>query len=187
MSRVGKKPILLPKGVKVELKERHIKVTGPKGTMERTFPSKIIIKQENETLLLDRADEETSSKALHGLTRSLIGNMVIGVSEGFREDMEIVGVGYKAQMRGKDVLNMSLGYSHPIDFFIPKGITIAVEAGKGSTKLKIEGCDKQLVGEVAAQLRRLRAPEPYKGKGLKYASEIIKKKVGKAIVGAGAK
>jgi len=186
MSRVGKKPITLPKGVKVEIKDKTIKVIGPKGNLEHVFPAKISIKQESENLIVERADEETSSKALHGLTRALVGNMVKGVSEGFSRDMEIVGVGYKAQMRGKDVLNLNLGYSHPIDFVIPKGITIVVEAGKGNPKLRIEGCDKQLVGEMAAQIRSLRPPEPYKGKGVKYADEVIKKKVGKAVVGSSA-
>ena len=187
MSRIGKKPILIPKGVKVEIKDHLVKVSGPKGNMEYTCPDKLQVKQEKEEILVTRPNDERTVRALHGLARTLIGNMVKGVSEGFRKELEIIGVGYKAQLRGKDILNVYLGHSHAIDFFVPKGIVASVEATKGSTKIKIEGCDKQLVGEVAAQIRKLRRPEPYKGKGVKYADEIIKKKVGKAVVGSAAK
>jgi large subunit ribosomal protein L6 len=185
MSRVGKDPISIPKGVKIELKGSTIKVTGPKGNLEHTLPEGITAKTENETLVFVRGNEERTTRALHGLTRALVNNMVHGVSTGFVKDLEIVGVGYRAQMRGKDILNVYVGHSHSIDFFVPKGITASVEAGKGSPKIKLEGCDKQLIGETAAQIRRLRSPEPYKGKGVRYAGEYIKKKVGKAVVGAG--
>lgn len=184
MSRIGKKPVSIPKGVKVEVKGQNVKVTGPKGNLEYTCPDKITVKQESDTLLVSRPDDERTSRALHGLARTLINNMVHGVSEGFKKELDIIGVGYKAQLRGKDILSLYLGHSHSIDYFVPKGITAAVEAGKGTTRIRIEGCDKQLVGEVAAQIRKLRGPEPYKGKGVRYSDEVVKKKVGKAVVGA---
>ncbi len=184
MSRIGKNPILLPKGVKVEIQGSKIKVAGPKGNLEHLCPEKIQIKQENETVLVSRPNDDRISRSLHGLTRTLINNMVVGVSEGFKKELDVIGVGYKVQLRGKDILNIYLGHSHAIDFFVPKGITAVVEAGKGTTRIKIEGCDKQLVGEVAAQIRKLRSPEPYKGKGVRYFDEIVKKKVGKSVVGS---
>lgn len=184
MSRVGKSPIAIPKGVKIELKGTSVKITGPKGHLEHNLPEAITVKQESDHLVLVRTNDERDSRALHGLSRALLNNMVHGVSTGFTKELEIVGVGYRAQMRGKDVLNLYVGHSHSIDYFIPKGITATVEAGKGSPKIKLEGCDKQLIGEVAAQIRGLRAPEPYKGKGVRYAGEYIKKKVGKAVVGS---
>lgn len=184
MSRIGKNPISLPKGVKVDIKGNNIKVVGPKGNLEYVCPEKIQVKQENETVVVSRPNDDRTSRSLHGLTRTLINNMVVGVSEGFKKELDVIGVGYKVQLRGKDVLNLYLGHSHAIDYFVPKGITATVDAGKGSTKIKIEGCDKQLVGEVAAQIRKLRAPEPYKGKGVRYSDEIVKKKVGKAVVGS---
>jgi len=185
MSRVGRNPISIPKGVKVELKGNTLKVIGPKGNLEHTLPEGITAKTENETLVFSRANDERTSRALHGLTRALVNNMVNGVATGFTRELEIIGVGYRAQMRGKDILNVYIGHSHSIDFFVPKGVTATVEAGKGNTKIKLEGCDKQLLGETAAQIRRLREPEPYKGKGVRYSGEYIKKKVGKAVVGAG--
>ncbi|MEI6079157.1 MAG: 50S ribosomal protein L6 [bacterium] len=185
MSRVGRNPILIPKGVKIELKGNTVKITGPKGSLEHTFPAVITVNQENDHVVLTRNNEERTTRALHGLTRALLNNMVEGVSAGFVKDLEIIGVGYRAQMRGKDILNLYVGHSHSIDYFIPKGITATVEAGKGNPKIKLEGSDKQLLGEVAAQIRRLREPEPYKGKGIRFAGEYIKKKVGKAVVGSG--
>jgi large subunit ribosomal protein L6 len=187
MSRVGRSPIELPKGVKVDINGNNIKVTGPKGVLEHVVPNKVQVKQESNALVLTRVNDERDARALHGLTRALLNNMVHGVSAGFTKDLEIIGVGYKAQLRGKDILNIYVGHSHSIDFFIPKGVTATVEAGKGNTKIKLEGCDKQLIGELAAQVRRLRSPEPYKGKGIRYVGEYVKKKVGKAVVGAGAK
>ncbi len=184
MSRIGKKPVSIPKGVKVEVKGQSVKVTGPKGNLEYVCPDKINVKQESDSLVVTRPDDERTSRALHGLARTLINNMVLGVSEGFKKELDVIGVGFKAQLRGKDVLSLYLGHSHTIDFFIPKGITAAVEAGKGTTRIRIEGCDKQLVGETAAQIRKLRGPEPYKGKGVRYSDEVVKKKVGKAVVGA---
>jgi large subunit ribosomal protein L6 len=185
MSRIGKQPILIPKGVKVEIKGSDIKVSGPKGNLEYNIPRNIDLKQETDSLLLTRKNDEKESRSLHGLARTLINNMVVGVSEGFKKELDIVGVGFRAQMRGKDILNMYLGHSHSIDYFVPQGVTATVEPGKGVTRLRFESCDKQLVGEVAAQIRKLRKPEPYKGKGVRYADEIIKKKVGKAAAGSG--
>jgi len=184
MSRIGKQPILIPKGVKVELNGSAIKVSGPKGNLEYNVPSKVNVSQEADTLLVSRKNDEKDSRSLHGLVRTLINNMVVGVSDGFKKELDIVGVGFRAQMRGKDILNMYLGHSHSIDYFIPKGVSATVEPGKGVTRLRFESCDKQLVGEVAAQIRKLRKPEPYKGKGVRYADEIIKKKVGKAAAGS---
>lgn len=185
MSRIGKQPILIPKGVKVELKGSEVKVSGPKGNLQYNVPSSLGVAQDTDKLLVSRKGEDKESRSLHGLARTLINNMVVGVSEGFKKELDIVGVGFKAQMRGKDILNMYLGHSHSIDYFIPKGVSATVEPGKGVTRLRFESCDKQLVGEVAAQIRKLRKPEPYKGKGVRYADEIIKKKVGKAAAGSG--
>jgi large subunit ribosomal protein L6 len=184
MSRIGKKPIELPKGVKVEINGCNVKVTGPKGNMEHVIPTNVQAKQESNAIILTRINDARDSRSLHGLTRALLNNMVSGVSEGFKRELEIIGVGYRAQMRTKDVLNVYVGHSHSIDFFIPKGVTATVEAGKGNTKIRLEGCDKQLLGELAAQIRKLRSPEPYKGKGIRYANEYVKKKVGKAVVGS---
>ncbi|MCX6112166.1 MAG: 50S ribosomal protein L6 [Proteobacteria bacterium] len=185
MSRIGKSPIAIPKGVKVELNGKVVKISGPKGNLQHSLPEEITLKQENDFVILARANDERNSRALHGLTRALLNNMIHGVSAGFTKELEIIGIGYRAQMRGKDVLNIYLGHSHPIDYFMPKGIIATVEAGKGNPKIKLEGCDKQLLGEVAAQIRRLREPEPYKGKGVRYVGEYVKKKVGKAVVGSG--
>lgn len=184
MSRIGKQPIQVPQGVKVDINGGKVKVTGPKGNMEHILPKNISLEMDKDTLLVKRSDDERTSRSLHGLTRALVHNMVHGVSAGFVKELDIIGVGYKAQMRGKDILNIYVGHSHSIDFFIPKGVTAAVEPGKGVTRIKLEGCDKQLVGELAAQIRSLREPEPYKGKGIRYSTEVIKKKVGKAVVGS---
>ena len=184
MSRIGKKPIELPKSVKVDINGSNVKITGPKGNLEHVIPVKVQVKKESDTLVLSRVDEARDSRSLHGLTRALLHNMVVGVSEGFKRELEIVGVGYKAQMRTKDILSVYVGHSHSVDVFIPNGIIATVEAGKGNPKIKLEGCDKQLVGELAAQIRRLRSPEPYKGKGIRYVGEFVRKKVGKAVVGS---
>lgn len=183
MSRIGKQPIIIPDGVKLEIKENLIKVTGPKGTLEKDIPSCITIKQEDKSLTVERKNDERQSRALHGLTRSLINNMVVGVSQGFTKDLDIIGVGFKAQVKGKNILSLYLGHSHSVEYFIPDAVTAKVEPGKGLSKIKLESYNKQLLGEVAAQIRKLRPPEPYKGKGVRYSDEVVKKKVGKAVVG----
>lgn len=185
MSRIGKQPITVPKEVKVELQGSRVKVSGPKGNMEHNVPAEITVTQDADKLIVARKSETKEARSLHGLTRSLINNMVVGVSTGFKKELDIVGVGLRAQMRGKDILNMYLGHSHNIDYFVPKGVTATVQPGKGVTRVSLEACDKQLVGEVAAQIRKLRKPEPYKGKGIRYSDEIVRKKVGKTAVGSG--
>jgi large subunit ribosomal protein L6 len=177
MSRIGKKPIELPKGVTVKLAGRSIAVKGPKGELSWEFPAKMSVKEDGGKVLVERADEGRQSRALHGLSRTLINNMVMGVSQGFTKTMEIVGVGYRAQAQpGKLVL--ALGYSHPVEYSLPEGIKAEVD--KKQTTLTIAGADKQKVGQVAAELKRLRPPDAYKGKGIRYAGERIKLKAGKA-------
>lgn len=184
MSRVGKQPIKVPSGVKLALEgqagNQTIKVEGPKGKMQRTITKSIIAKMEEGALVLSVGDDETKTRASHGLERSLVANMVKGVHEGFFKELDLIGVGYRADMKGSDVVNLALGYSHPIDFKLPKGITGTVIKEGRDTTVKIEGVDRQLVGQVAAQIRALRAPEPYKGKGVRYKGEVIKIKAGKA-------
>ena len=174
MSRIGRKPISLPTGVKVALSPGRVDVQGPKGKLSLPLPSGITFEQKDATLLASRETEE--HRALHGLARALVANAVRGVSEGFKKDLDIVGVGYRAEVRGK-VVNFSLGYSHPIEFPIPEGIQIAVEK---QTHLAVTGADKCLVGQVAADIRSLRPPDPYKQKGIRITGERLKKKAGKA-------
>jgi large subunit ribosomal protein L6 len=185
MSRIGKKPVPLTKGVKVNIAAQHIKVEGPKGKLELTVHRLIKVQHEaaKNELLVIRPNDERQSKALHGLTRSLLANMVQGVSEGYRKVMEIQGVGYKAEMKGKNLV-LSVGYANTISKAIPAGLTVALE---GPMKVVITGPDKQLVGQFASDLRRVRKPEPYKGKGIRYEGEVVKIKPGKAFAGAGAK
>jgi large subunit ribosomal protein L6 len=183
MSRIGKQPIIIPDGVKVEIKDKMIKVTGPKGTLEKDIPSSINVKEENKNIIVERKNEERETRAFHGLTRSLINNMVLGVSQGFTKELDVIGVGFKAQVKGKNILSLYLGHSHSVEYFIPDAIEAKVEARKGASKIKLESYNKQLLGEVAAQIRGLRPPEPYKGKGIRYSDEVVKKKVGKAVVG----
>ena len=177
MSRIGKLPIPVPSGVDVSLDERFVTVKGPKGTLSHTVASPITVEKSDGVLDVKRPDDERQSRALHGLTRTLVNNMVVGVTEGYEKKLEIVGVGYRVLPKGPTQLEFQLGYSHSITFNAPEGITFTVD---GPTKLGVQGIDKQLVGEVAANIRKLRKPEPYKGKGVRYAGEHIRRKVGKA-------
>jgi large subunit ribosomal protein L6 len=175
MSRIGKLPITIPDKVSVEVRDHTVTVKGPKGTLTMTAHSLIDVQVKDRQVICGRPSDEKSHKALHGLTRSLIANMVEGVTKGFERKLELSGVGYRASMLGQNV-NMSLGYSHPIVFPVPPGIKIEV---RDQTQLTVSGLDKQLVGAVAAKLRSFRPPEPYKGKGVKYAEERIRRKAGK--------
>jgi large subunit ribosomal protein L6 len=178
MSRIGKLPIKVPSGVDVAIEDRVVTVKGPKGTLSHTVAEPIsVARDEDGAISVTRPDEERESRSLHGLTRTLINNMVIGVTDGFERRLEIVGVGYRVLAKGPAQVELQLGYSHPITFDAPEGITFAVD---GPTKLGVQGIDKQLVGEVAANIRKLRRPEPYTGKGVRYAGEQIRRKVGKA-------
>jgi large subunit ribosomal protein L6 len=181
MSRVGKLPIPLPSGVKVHITDGVVRVEGPKGKLEYRLPSRIVVEQAAAALHVRRADESREQRALHGLAQRLIANMVKGVSTGFTRTLEIVGVGYRAEARGQG-LQLSLGYSHPIFFQLPPGISAKVDR---QTVITLEGVDRQLLGEAAAMIRRLRPPEPYKGKGIKYAEEVLRRKAGKAAGAAG--
>jgi large subunit ribosomal protein L6 len=178
MSRIGKLPITVPSGVDVTLDERLVTVKGPKGTLSHNVASPITVgRGEDGAIEVKRPDDERQSRSLHGLTRTLISNMVQGVTEGYEKRLEIVGVGYRVLSKGPTQLEFQLGYSHPITVNAPEGITFTVD---GPTRLGVQGIDKQLVGEVAANIRKLRKPEPYKGKGVRYAGEQIRRKVGKA-------
>jgi len=176
MSRIGKQPITVPAGVEVVIDGPTVRVKGPKGTLSHTVPEPITVQREQDgTLLVQRPDDERRSKALHGLSRTLVNNMVLGVSQGYEKRMEIHGVGYRVVARGSD-LEFSLGYSHPVPVKAPEGISFAVES---PTRFSVSGIDKQTVGEVAATIRKLRRPYPYKGKGVRYAGEKVRRKVGK--------
>ena len=177
MSRIGKLPIEVPSGVDVAIDEQLVTVKGPKGTLSHTVAAPITVERNDGVLEVKRPDDERNSRALHGLTRTLINNMVVGVTDGYEKRLEIVGVGYRVLSKGPTQLEFQLGYSHSITFNAPEGITFAVE---GPTRLGVQGIDKQLVGETAAKIRKLRKPEPYKGKGVRYAGEQVRKKVGKA-------
>jgi large subunit ribosomal protein L6 len=175
MSRIGKQPIEIPAGVKVSIDNLNVSVTGPKGTLSRSMLDTIALDLGDKFLTVTRVNESINARAAHGLSRTLISNMIIGVTKGFERALEINGVGYRAEVKG-DVLNLSLGYSHPINFDLPKGITVEVDK---MTKLLVKGIDKELVGQTAAKIREFRSPEPYKGKGVKYADETILRKAGK--------
>ena len=173
MSRVGKAPIAVPSGVEVSIAGRHVTVKGPKGTLEHDLPGAISVRQADGELLVERADDERENRALHGLTRSLLNNMVVGVTEGFRKELEIVGVGYRATAQGNDRIELALGFSHSVTVAAPQGVTFEVPV---PTRIAVAGIDKQVVGQVAADIRALRKPEPYKGKGVRYAGEQIELK-----------
>jgi large subunit ribosomal protein L6 len=178
MSRIGRMPVVVPSGVEVSIDGPQVTVKGPKGTLSHTVVSPITVeKGDGGVLTVTRPDDERESRARHGLTRTLVNNMVVGVTEGYEKRLEIVGVGYRVLSKGPTQLEFQLGYSHSITFNAPEGITFAVE---GPTRLGVQGIDKQLVGETAAKIRKLRKPEPYKGKGVRYAGEHIRRKVGKA-------
>ena len=177
MSRIGKLPVPVPAGVDVTIDGQVVNVKGPKGTLSHTVVDPITVEKGDGVLDVKRPDDSRDSKALHGLSRTLINNMVLGVTEGYEKKLEIVGVGYRVLPKGPTQLEFQLGYSHSITFDAPEGITFTTD---GPTKLGVVGIDKQLVGEVAANIRKLRKPEPYKGKGVRYAGEHIRRKVGKA-------
>ncbi|HSK61361.1 MAG TPA: 50S ribosomal protein L6 [Actinomycetospora sp.] len=175
MSRIGKAPITVPSGVDVTVDGRHVTVKGPKGTLSHEVDEPITVSLDDGVLSVQRPDDERESRALHGLSRSLLNNLVQGVSQGYERKLEIHGVGYRVQLRGSD-LEFALGFSHPVKITPPEGITFAVES---PTRFSVQGIDKQLVGQVAANIRWLRRPDPYKGKGVRYAGEQIRRKVGK--------
>ena len=175
MSRIGKKPIALPKGVSVKIGNGSVEVQGPKGKLNQYVPPGIVFAQDDGSLVAKLERDEPALGKFHGLARSLIANAVTGVTEGFKKELDIVGIGYRAELKGKQV-HFALGYSHPIVFDIPNGIDIAIEK---QTHITVTGVDRQLVGQVAANIRRMRKPDPYKQKGVRYTGEVLKKKVGK--------
>jgi large subunit ribosomal protein L6 len=175
MSRIGRKPITIPSGVTVAVDGSTVKVKGPKGELARTFEPSMKVRVENNEVLVERPNDDKRERALHGLTRALLANMVQGVTEGFKKTLEIVGVGYRAEKKGKNLV-VSVGYSHPVNYPEPQGITLTTPA---PTTIVIEGIDKQKVGQVAAELREFRPPEPYKGKGIRYQGEQVRRKAGK--------
>jgi large subunit ribosomal protein L6 len=177
MSRIGRSPIPVPAGVEVTLGDQRVTVKGPKGTLARSVPGEITVRQEDSTLLVERPNDERVNRALHGLTRSLVNNMVVGVTAGFNKDLEIVGVGYRAIPRGDNQIELALGFSHPVVVDAPDGVTFEVPV---PTRITVRGIDKELVGQVAANIRKIRKPEPYKGKGVRYAGERVIRKAGKA-------
>jgi large subunit ribosomal protein L6 len=183
VSRIGKLPITVPGGVKISQDNGLVQVEGPKGRLSSRVPEKIGVKIEGGQIKVEREGDDRRAKALHGLTRKLIANMVTGVSQGFTRVLEINGVGYRAEAK-ESVLNLTLGYSHPIAFPLPPGVSATVER---QTVITLRGADKQVLGEAASRIRALRPPEPYKGKGIKYQEEVIQRKAGKAVGGAGAK
>jgi large subunit ribosomal protein L6 len=177
MSRVGRSPIPLPSGVEVSVARRRVTVKGPQGTLERTIPGEINVRQEDSTVLVERTGEDRRDRALHGLTRALVNNMVLGVTSGFTKELEIVGVGYRVTSHAPDHLELALGFSHSVSVDAPTGIAFEVPT---PTRILVKGVDKELVGQVAANIRRIRKPEPYKGKGVRYAGEHVQRKAGKA-------
>jgi|SRR4051812_44476983 len=176
MSRIGRAPIPLPDGVTVTIDDRHIKVAGPRGTLERAIPGVITVRQDDGELLVERPDDERHNRAQHGLTRSLVNNMVVGVTQGFTKELEIVGVGYRATAQGNDAIELALGFSHPVRVQAPAGIEFEVPQ---PTRIAVRGIDKEAVGQVAANIRKIRKPEPYKGKGVRYVGERVQRKAGK--------
>ncbi len=177
MSRIGRMPVGIPQGVEVSTEGEFVRVKGPKGELASRIPPGITLEIDKGEIRFARANDEPQQRAWHGLVRSLVANSVEGVTKGFTRELEIVGVGYKAEVKGKSVV-FALGYSHPINFPIPEGIAVALDAKAG--KLTVSGADRQKVGQTAAEIRKLRVPDPYKAKGIKYANEVIRRKVGKA-------
>jgi large subunit ribosomal protein L6 len=177
MSRIGRSPIDVPAGVEVTLRDRNVAVSGPQGTLQRDLPGAITVRRDDAQLLVERPDDERSNRALHGLTRSLIQNMVTGVTAGFSKELEIVGVGYRATLKGPQQLELALGFSHPVIIDAPEGVSFEVPS---PLRIVVKGIDKEAVGQVAADIRRVRKPEPYKGKGVRYAGEVVQRKAGKA-------
>lgn len=175
MSRIGKAPITVPNGVEVSIAGRTVTVKGPKGTLSREIPGEITVRKEENTLLVERPNDERQNRSLHGLSRTLVNNMVVGVTDGFAKELEIVGVGYRAEAQGQN-LRLALGFSHPVIVPAPEGITFEIPA---QTRVIVKGIDKELVGQVAANIRSIRKPEPYKGKGVRYQGERILRKAGK--------
>ena len=180
MSRIGKQPIPIPQGVKVQVDGSTVRAEGPKGKLSQPVPAGLTPKMADGTLVIERGSEERHVRALHGLARALVANMVTGVKDGFERRLEIVGIGYRAQMQGKSI-QLALGYSHPVLFPLPDGVTAEIDK---QTAITLRGADKALLGQTAAKLRALRKPDPYKGKGIRYAGEVVRRKVGKK---AGAK
>jgi large subunit ribosomal protein L6 len=176
MSRIGKRPIPIPAKVSITIDGQHVQVKGPKGELARTLPTGVTVVQEGDTVLVQRINDSRLARERHGLCRTLVANMVEGVANGYQKRLEIQGIGYRAQVQGKN-LNMSLGYSHPVVFEPPEGIEFAVE---NNTNVIVSGIDKELVGNMAARIRASRPPEPYKGKGVRYAGEYIRRKAGKS-------
>ena len=176
MSRIGRLPVQIPQGVDVKIDGKTVRVKGPKGELVRTFHENVTVTREDGTLVVKRKDDQQANRALHGLTRALLANMVTGVTTGYARDLEISGTGYRAVLQGKK-LQLALGFSHPIEIDPPAGVSFALETPQ---KLKVSGTDKQMVGEMAARIRGLRVPDPYKHKGIKYAEERLRKKAGKA-------
>jgi large subunit ribosomal protein L6 len=177
MSRIGQEPIPIPTGVDVTVEGRRVVVKGPKGTLEHDSPPTITVTRDGDELTVTRPNDERENRALHGLTRSLVNNMVVGVSEGYVKELEIVGVGYRVQAQGPSKIDLQIGYSHSVPFEAPEGVTFEVPV---PTRIVIRGADKQLVGQVAADIRKVRKPEPYKGKGIRYADELVRRKAGKS-------
>ena len=177
MSRIGRSPIQVPSGVEVDVTDRRVRVKGPQGTLERDIPGDITLRQEDSTLIVERPNDERQNRALHGLTRSLVNNMVVGVASGFSKELEIVGVGYRAAAAGPTKLDLALGFSHPVNITAPDGITFEVPS---PNRIVVSGIDKETVGQVAADIRAWRKPEPYKGKGVRYLGEHVQRKAGKA-------
>jgi large subunit ribosomal protein L6 len=177
MSRIGRNPITVPSSVTVSVSGSTVSVKGPNGSMERSLPGGLTVTQEGDTLTVVRPNDERDARSLHGLTRTLISNMVVGVTEGWSKELEIIGVGYRAAAKGPNSLELALGFSHPVVFDAPAGITFDVPA---PTRIIVKGADKEVVGQVAASIRKIRKPEPYKGKGVRYLGEKVLRKAGKA-------
>jgi large subunit ribosomal protein L6 len=182
VSRIGKLPITIPTGVKIALDSNAVRLEGPKGKLASMLPAGVTVKVDGNVVRVERGSDDRKTRALHGLTRKLIANMTVGVSQGFNRVLEINGVGYRAEVKGQEI-HMTLGYSHPVVFPLPTGVTASIER---QVVITLSGADRQVIGEMAAKIRSLRPPEPYKGKGIKYREEVIRRKAGKAVGSAGA-